>query len=501
MARHTSALISLKEEILQGSLLPIQKELYYAGEGVDMEVVAPFLYERRVFTHSPHVREVMSVVHSQEQDQAIYSADKQYNKLMNVYLTWRPPPIVVKEKYRGLVEVAWTPNLFHNIIKSLSWVLGRSVEKKFVQTFETYALDLQIKTSPHPELYLHMIGNRPELVEWSNHLETTEDLLLNCPFSFSETEKYAVPLHLLMGEYNALFEVNYVCSLSQLLRMRVREDDTAEWTELASPYISLNFLEKAPGKKLKRIPIPAMYGEYSMLCEDQLAAEKLAHNMGKYKLHITELVPGIQKETGKGTSQVPLVCDLPLRQIHFGFLNYHASLLNNHSNYTTHPYEASKGIGPLEGAGLLHGIVARVPLTDSSHWSCHSYYRYSRHAVRLTGYYMHSASYYPDSYWPDESMNVSQGKHALLVNVREHPHRTSPEKVVGDQKYVKRDEKGTIAELIKKSGEYLQEHLQRPPYTLLGVYSVYRQLKYVNNTVRADAEADLEELDDQSFST
>lgn len=437
MDRLHSCYATLAAECEDNSLSAVQLAMYDASYSADApegeddpsqdpsvmeaDVIAPFLYERKYFTHAPYGRELLTVSHSGETDTATYSANMRYHKLMNIYLTWRPPAIRVRDEWHGLVEVAWTPNLFHNLISVMTWVLGKDVHRQFDQPLNSYALDEALSSDPKHDMLSYMIGNRESLVEWSHTLSTNEDLVLPCPFSFTHTEKYAIPLHLMDANTSALFVIKYVRNITSLLRMRVRRTLTDDWSYLHASDVDLSLLAIDRPDDARKVDIPAMWGEYAMISEDQMEAEANASAYGKYILPITERVPGQEVVLAPGADRERLVLEhpMPVRMIVYSFRNMLAKAMNNHSNYTTNPYDASRGMGPLSAAEIRHGALSRVPLTDAAHWSLASYYRYSRQtSPPPVGFYMYSFGYHPFSYHPDESCNMGQGRHMLMVQVQ-----------------------------------------------------------------------------------
>lgn len=392
-------------------------ELYYAKDDEEVNVISPFIYERHIFTNSPTAYHELASSNTQG-DKITYDANTQFHKLIYVVLLWRPPTVRVNAQYRDTVEIAWCHNLLHNYINFIEWKLGKNSDVFYSQTLNTFILDdLRIR-SHNILLYDAMIGNREELIEWSTELVTYNDLSLVCPFGFSQTEKYAIPLHILkLKDNNASFHCRFNKDFRQLLRMRKRANKDAEWTDVKVDDEHLRYLDCGTG-----LSFPIMIGNYSLVEQQQLDMEMTAATEGRYKIPITSYILQDDTEIPRSTTTIKYThevhCAPLVRLIRFAFLNEYRAALNDHSCYTI-GNAVNNAIDPLISCGLGHGKLERVPKLSAAVWSMVNDYRYSSHKYPANGYYTHSFSYYPDSYLPDQS-STFRNRVTLSLELRPH---------------------------------------------------------------------------------
>ena len=96
-----------------------------------------------------------------------YHASNQFDILKAVFLKILLPHIKVKDEYLDEIKICWTKNISHNLINSCDVVCSEyndsSINSKWLDMNELYLVH-------NKDFYLHLIGDMPELTDWTDEL-------------------------------------------------------------------------------------------------------------------------------------------------------------------------------------------------------------------------------------------------------------------------------------------------------------------------------------------
>jgi len=217
----------------------------------------------------PGVKEMKFLKDSQDENCdfiGTYEASNQFDIIKAIFLKVIIPNVYVSESFAENIRIRWTDNLAHNLIKKCnvkcSQYSDSSINSKWLDMNLEYLIS-------NKELYSHLIGNRPELLEWTNNLEST---ILTLPLPiFNRDKSFAFPLYrtrLLQeskNEVKIIFKLVYRLEIDKLITMKQKVD--GKWKSIET---NLNYLTVSNANDGKNIKIPKMYGYYTKLSQDDI---------------------------------------------------------------------------------------------------------------------------------------------------------------------------------------------------------------------------------------
>lgn len=321
-----------------------------------------------------------------------YIPSPQFHKLHHIFVTLKLFEIQVIPEYEDNVQIRFCDNLIHNVVTDaiISFPykdgLTEGVYNHRVNTF--YNDSYRNKDCLTIKKYDYDIGNRKSLVKWSNALKTRDELFLPLKFFIDSSEKYAIPIHMYNNPNNIKITITYCLALESLIQMRVKNEQG--W-EIIPP--DLKFLQTNDTE----LKAPKVWGDYRMLLKKELAMEKEGYRIlisdNKY-LEDEEITKDFNIDL---TDEKAVV-----RQIRYGFLNYKASLFNNHSNYTLDHNNRRQGDDPQEDFSLSYGNVPRITKRSNIHSTrtpdhYHHISDCNEHGIHDIRFDLFSYSIYPDT--------------------------------------------------------------------------------------------------------
>ena len=280
----------------------------------------------------------------------VWKAHKSADFLLKVLLRASVPGVKLKEEYaKKGYQIAFTRYLAHNA--------AGHVEMQFNdlkgQSFDSVHLDkyANLFTRGYDKwiLYNRMVGNTPEVVEFSQRIPGF-DIKLPLPFSFTKSPPDALRLCCLkLVDTKFAFHMNN--ELGRLIRLRrplSKGHGGTQWEYI--PGDVSEYLEfEGKCNKLKNVEL---WGKYAIVTDEE-------RDFHKSETHSIVLEQSLNydhtaTQVGSGTINAPFHWNGAVKAIMFGALNKTAERYNNYSNYTTNAQDASQGRDPLKSVSLQY---------------------------------------------------------------------------------------------------------------------------------------------------
>lgn len=331
---------------------------------------SPFYHEHiRVGWHSTFLENLESIIdkENKEKDSITFVANGKAHFLLYTNLVHYTPEVISPNPN---IEVAWTPNLSHNY--------AQLAELKFndilAQKFDTVGADILIQLDPRPgegkrKQYLRDIGNISSLTNFSRQLPPTR-LSLHCPWSFSKASSKSIPLCLSTTTIVTLkFKIQR--DPSKLIRIREKHNDQFHLRALdyEDPII-------IRGLENSLLPFPQLSGKYALVTPREIRWQKKIPDRELFYDTFQEFDAVNWVKHGE-SSHVKLSSNLPVRALFPVAQNMTASAINNHSNYTTNPYDCQLGVSAISNYNLYYSTVkildninSDVFSNDEPYWNC-----------------------------------------------------------------------------------------------------------------------------------
>jgi len=281
----------------------------------------------------------------------VWKAHKSADFLMKVLWRATVPGVKVREEFaKKGYQIAFTRYLAHNA--------AGHVEMQFNdlkgQSFDSVHMDkyANLFTRGYDKwiLYNRMVGNTPEVVEFSQKIAGF-DIKLPLPFSFTKTPSDALRLCCLkLVDTKFAFHMNN--ELGRLIRLRrplgKGKDGTINWEYIpgdVSDYVEFE------GKvaKLKNVEL---WGKYAIVTDEE-------RDFHKSETHSIVLEQSLSydhtaSQVGSGSVNAPFHWNGAVKAIMFGAVNKTAEKYNNYSNYSTNAQNASLGRDPIKTVSLQY---------------------------------------------------------------------------------------------------------------------------------------------------
>jgi hypothetical protein len=324
------------------------------------KVETPFYHDHiRVGWHSTFLEKMEPIITDND---ITFIANGNAHFLLYTNLVFHTPEV---NSQQTDVKVAWTPNLLHNYVKS--------AELKFndilVQRFDTVGADIMVQLDPRPgegkrNQYLRDIGNLPHLINFSHDLPKTR-LCLHCPWSFSKKISKCIPLCL---STTTVVSMKFTLQQDPMKLIRIREEINGKG--------HLRALDCNDSIKINELPLPEFYGKYALITPKEIKWQKEISNR---EVFYDTFLEYDAKEFVKRdeSSEVVLSSNSPVRALFPVVQNIDAAKINNHSNYTTNPFDSCIGSSPISRYTLYYDMVkvldnieAEVFSNDEPYWAC-----------------------------------------------------------------------------------------------------------------------------------
>jgi hypothetical protein len=343
----------------------------------------PFYREHiRVSWHSTFLEELE---YTKDEDSITFFANGRAHFLLYTNFIFNTPEII---SHNPNIEVAWTPNLLHNFVQE--------AELKFndisIQEFDTVGADILIQLEPRSgegkrAQYLRDIGNLSQLTSFSNRLPSTR-LSLHCPWSFSKKASKSIPLCL---SSTTIVKMKFKIRQNPLELIRIREKNRDDF--------HLRALECNDQVSIDEIKLPHLNGKYALVSQKEIEWHKKIPNRELF-------FDTLEKYDSYDSHQMTLSSNYPVRALFPVAQNMTASAINNHSNYTTNPFNCYLGVSPIshytlyyQTIKILDNVESEVFSNDEPYWNCSA-------CPESPGY---SAIIFPSSLERDEDVGIALG--------------------------------------------------------------------------------------------
>lgn len=384
------------------SLTSFQKDLYYSDSQNDLsqkisntvlidevkdvlieladknnsnQINSRFSHDMQKYAWGVHSKEVLKSYLGNNKDEIIYEVSSKYDTLFATEMHITLLPIRVKEEKRKTVEICYTHNPGHNI----PYYAELKVDDDHLQTIDSVWMDINSQFYMKPgsgkyESYQKRIGNVSILLDWNTELPGFK---LNVPQPFYYSKDTRIALKILRNSSSKItYHYNIKRDIKRFIRMRVRKSEHDEWKEIPC---NMKYLEVKGGKD-KLIPIPELWGRYSLMNDDernwQIETLKM-ENAKMNTLYIEDIYredTSDSKEVGT-TVKVPIKSKYPCKALFWVAQNEKAKLTNNYSNYTTNLDDISFGWNPCGNLTINYGDsesesvpMSREHYEDSESW-------------------------------------------------------------------------------------------------------------------------------------
>lgn len=250
-----------------------------------------------------------------------YIVSDKFDILKTAILKAHLPKIEVDPKYKDKVVICWCKNIGHNIIKDCT-ISCKAFNEKVINP---KWLDMNyIYFVNNKEYYLHLIGNRDELIRWADNIEGSS-IAFPLPL-FNRNEAFAFPIFRLRKLGDVLsFKFVYNLKITKLIRMKILNDE-GKWTNIEPKMKYLLNTEKY-------IKLPKIFGSYVKLSnfdmENRLSIpyKCILENIVSIKSDTTNIT-----ENGR-TISIPIESPYPVKAIFVCVVNNTKEKINLHSEY------------------------------------------------------------------------------------------------------------------------------------------------------------------------
>lgn len=445
----------------------LQEELY--GENGDPdnpetwpEVRSIFYWEYVRKARSGHIP--LRMTRKPVSDDYSFEVDNNhFNYLVGSELWQVLPEIRVADKFKEQVQVCWPSNIGLNIVRRATF----STETSSIQSMDYVWINMysQHFLTLDREHFFEMIGNVPELTQWSTQLPSYTLTVPQC-WDYCRDYGRAFPIGLAHDDhFTHLYKMRK--KISSLLRIRVKQGEN--WVETRLPACRFKDKVLIGLDTDAELPPPELYGFYAKTVASELEWRKEQHNTF-YTHDVVEIPDELRYEAGK-KFQISLDVESASTAIFFVAEPAKALDSNNYSNFTDNPVDISKGHNPFSKVSLLYGRLQRIPEISSLYSSRTAPARFFPAVPYHKGYNVLPIGFSPDSIDTDVTATLKDLGAKLVLELNAIQEREEEE------------EKGEEI-LIKSTSE--TEQGKGPFYDIHVRLLVYRKISFVNNRCVVD---------------
>jgi hypothetical protein len=324
-------------------------------------------------------------------ESASYKFSRSADALLHAWATLTTPEIRVKRGLEKQVRIAFTQNLFHNVMKTMTLNFNDLEGLRL----DPVAFDQLAEHMENPgkwDAYNKMIGNVPQLVEFGSVLPSKELKLPLNPMPWEKDVSNALLLCCLkMNEVR--INVDAQLELNKLIRVEkasdeVDEEGNAIWKPVKASQLNYADIIEVKGGKPLQLPLPDLWAEYAMVTKP----ERKFHRESPHDYLIEQVQRYSHKRERAGTHRFDFKFNYPMRCLYMNALNKTAGEYNNHSNYSTNPHNAAEGKDPMRFLSLYYDNVVRFERFPASHFSDMVPYLHHNRVPMSVGYHAHSYS-------------------------------------------------------------------------------------------------------------
>nr|QBK93042.1 MAG: major capsid protein [Pithovirus LCPAC403] len=349
MAQHKTAKIDL-DQIKS----VVQSELHNADKSdKDDSVYNRFQFDTKKYSLDVKVLSKMKTSSSTEEHGAIFNLDSKMDYVLYLYEKINLPTVEVEEKFKGVIEIAWTHNVIHHISKGVYLY----IDDEDALTIDSNWFDVycQYFVSHISRDYCSNAGITPDLENFGTVLHG-KPIAVKIPFEFSSSLAHSLPVYKIVN--NIQFKFEFQPRICKLLRMRELIDDVWINIEVDPKYL-------ARMNALSEIPKPEIRCRYAL--QNETIRDYYYDQADTRILHLLDVVTikSINDVDFGKSIEIELECPNPCRGIFCTAQNITARDLNYYANYTTNANDHTIGENPIEYLSISYGSVDREVKLDN----------------------------------------------------------------------------------------------------------------------------------------
>jgi hypothetical protein len=324
-------------------------------------------------------------------ESASYKFSRSADALLHSWATMTTPEVRVKRDQQKTYRIAFTQNLMHNVMKTLTLTFNDLT----ALGLDPVSLDQLAEHQEEPgkwDAYNKMIGNVPALVEFGSVLPSKELKLPLKPMPWEKDVSNALLLCCLkMNEVK--LNGDFQLELSKLIRVQKLADEQDEnggevWVNCKANSVNYADIIEVKGGKPLQLPLPEMWAEYALVTKP----ERKFHRDSPHDYLLEQVQRYTHKRERAGTHRFDFKFNYPTRALYMNALNKTGGEYNNHSNYSTNPHDSTQGKDPMQFLSLYYDNIPRFERFPASHFSDIVPYYHNNRVPMSVGYHAHSYS-------------------------------------------------------------------------------------------------------------
>lgn len=280
-------------------------------------------------------------------DEYIFDASNIFNILISTDLWQTLPQIKVKDSFKEKVQIRWCDNIGLNIVERASLSNGTSV----IQAMDYVWINMYYQFFLDKKKYDYIIGNRPELTQWTDKLPEARIIVPQC-WDYCRSISRALPIGLVKETISHIYRMRD--RITSLLRLRVKLDE--EWNETTLDNCSFKEFPLEGLNYNSTLPYPELYATYANSNANEWSwRSEVEQTIYTYD---TISIPGeLRCEEGKKIS-VPL----DINNLSLGVFFAAESVDNTKKNkYCEFHHNHTN---PITSVSLMYGNSYKIPETD-----------------------------------------------------------------------------------------------------------------------------------------
>lgn len=348
------------------------------------------LFNRRVQHCAIYTQITCNNTNSGSVEQPIFELTPSADYARGGWIEAVTPKVTVKADNNGQKKyrIAMTWNPAHQIFNTGALKFNELP----VASYDAVALDLvsqfRVPAAKWP-LYQKMIGNVPELQEWSSELPSYT-VKLPCPFFYAQDPTQSLPIF--RATLNRIKEEYTVqTDLRNLIRLQINDAadvllDEPIWRDAKAGEVDLTSILAVEGNRHLEITEVRHWTKYVLMHDDE--RELLEDQTYEMVIEQTQSVNGKKAKVGEHRKEFRF--NGPVKAVFFAMLNKTSELYNNRSNYSDDYRSEVSGSDPVARATLTYDNDSRFENVPGD-WFDHEVWDHAARSISEPG--MHGLFY------------------------------------------------------------------------------------------------------------
>lgn len=298
------------------------------------------------------------------EDLVRYTPPDDISFIISTYLRHVFPRITVRQQYRDMVEICWSPYPTYAAVKSVE-LKQDGIEPTSFGPY-MYLIHHQLFRKHSVAVYNRRCGNVPELTEFATDLPAYK-CSTRQPFFYSRSASDVIPSNLNTSASASACSHNYSFNrdIKSLLRMRVKNDDEG-WSEIP---VNLDYIDIEGGSTT--LSIPQMWGNVSVNTSQELDKYRCDKTgITRYYEDVIHLTSDSAKPMGELLTRSLAECSMPCRYMVWMCENVDATNNRCFGNFTTDSADAHHGTNPMLNSTLAYtGKIKRFNKLENDHFA------------------------------------------------------------------------------------------------------------------------------------